>query len=97
MNTLATLFKKIADSATVNDYVSFQHYAESLLLLLDTRYPELLEQQDTDFLDAYTQIIDYKVSGSFTIEKDEAVALIGKLAFREDMKEKTCESDDSQV
>lgn len=91
MDTLATLFKKLADSAAANDYISFEHYAESLLLQLDTRYPELLMQQDTDFLNAYTQIVDYQVSGSFTIEKDEAVALIGKLAFREDMKSKPCE------
>ena len=96
MYTLATLFKQLADSAASNDSVTFRSVAERLFKNIDEKYPELLEQDDSDFLDAYAQIVDYQASGTFTIEKEEAVALIGKLALREDMKEKSCEPNDSQ-
>lgn len=89
MNTLASLFKQLAHAADSNNHSDFQASAKILFSLLDNKYKQLFEDADDDFLNAYAQIVDYEAGGSFTIEKDEALALIERLAWREDMKEKS--------
>ena len=80
MNTLAKLFAGLANAAQANDQTTFLKLTQELQSALDKEGIDVFEQGD-DFIDAYAQIIDYAESGKFTIETDEAIAIIGALAY----------------
>ena len=80
MVTLFQFFAGLANAAQMNDHTAFLKLTQELQVALDKEGIDVFEQSD-DFLDAYTQIIDYAESGKFTIDAKDAIVAIGALAY----------------
>lgn len=89
MTTIADLFGQMAQSATTNDFVTFEQVADRLFTYIEQN-PQFLENADDDLLDGYAHIIDYSSSHDFTSNRDDAIMLLDTLSKRSDFIKKTC-------